>query len=82
VAIARRHARVLQEPAPAAQVINLADSGVDLELGFWIKDVERGSQNVRSDISVELLSEFRARGIEIPYPQREVRLIGQERGGK
>jgi small-conductance mechanosensitive channel len=78
VAIARRHPRVLQEPAPAAQVINLADSGVDLELGFWIKDVERGSQNVRSDISVELLSEFRARGIEIPYPQREVRLLGAQ----
>jgi small-conductance mechanosensitive channel len=75
VAIARRHPRVLKEPEPTAQVLQLADSGVDVELGFWIEDPERGSQNVRSEISIELLSEFRARGIEIPYPQREVRLL-------
>jgi small-conductance mechanosensitive channel len=73
--IAARHPRVLREPEPTAHVLNLADSGVELELGFWIKDPERGSQNVRSDVSVALLSEFRARGIEIPFPQREVRLL-------
>jgi small-conductance mechanosensitive channel len=75
VEIAARHPRVLRAPEPTAHVVNLADSGVDLELGFWINDAERGSQNVRSDVSVALLSEFRARGIEIPYPQREVRLL-------
>ncbi len=73
--VASRHARVLKEPEPTAQVVQLADSGVDLELGFWIEDPERGSQNVRSDVSIELLAEFKARGIEIPYPQREVRLL-------
>jgi small-conductance mechanosensitive channel len=62
-------------PEPTAQVLNLADSGVDLELGFWIEDPERGSQNVRSDVSLALLEAFRARGIEIPYPQREVRIL-------
>ena len=56
-------------------MLNLAESGVDLELGFWIEDPERGSQNVRSDVSLALLAAFRARGIEIPYPQREVRLV-------
>jgi small-conductance mechanosensitive channel len=75
VDVARAHPRVLKEPEPTAQVLNLADSGVDLELGFWIKDPERGSQNVRSEVSLALLSEFRSRGIEIPYPQREVRLL-------
>ena len=73
--MARGHPRVLKEPEPTAQVLNLADSGVDLELGFWIQDPERGSQNVRSDVSLALLSEFRARGIEIPVPQREVRML-------
>lgn len=74
--VARRHRRVLPDPGPTAQVVQLADSGVDVELGFWIEDPERGSQNVRSDVSVDLLAEFKARGIEIPYPQREVRLLG------
>lgn len=76
---ARGNARVLKEPEPAAQVLQLAESGVELELGFWIDDPERGSQNVRSDISVALLAAFKARGIEIPYPQREVRLIGRQK---
>jgi len=74
--VARKNSRVLKEPEPTAQVLLLADSGVDLELGFWIQDPELGSQNVRSDLSVALLAEFKTRGIEIPYPQREVRLLG------
>jgi len=78
--VAHGHPRVLKEPEPTAQVLLLADSGVDLELGFWIEDPELGSQNVRSDLSVVLLAEFKARGIEIPYPQREVRLVGQGSG--
>ena len=56
--------------------IRFDDPVADLELGFWIEDPERGSQNVRSDVSVAILREFKARGIEIPYPQREVRLLG------
>jgi len=74
--VALRHPRVVRDPEPTAQVVQLADSGIDVELGFWIEDPERGSQNVRSDVSVDLLAEFKARGIEIPYPQREVRLLG------
>lgn len=76
VDLARKHPRALRDPEPTAHVLAFADSGIDLELGFWIADPERGSQNVRSDISVEILREFRARGIEIPYPQREVRVLG------
>jgi len=75
--IALRHPRVLKDPAPVAQVLQMADSGVDLELGVWINDPERGTQNVRSDINVAILEAFRERGIEIPFPQREVRLLGK-----
>jgi small-conductance mechanosensitive channel len=75
VDLAKKHSRVLPEPEPTAQVLSLAESGIDVELGFWIEDPERGSQNVRSDVSVAILGEFKARGIEIPYPQREVRLL-------
>lgn len=76
--IAARHPRVLADPAPVAQVLDLADSGINLELGVWISDPEGGSQNVRSDVLVQVLSEFRARGIEIPFPQRDVRVLAGE----
>ncbi len=74
--VASGQPRVLKEPEPTAQILQMAESGVDLELGFWIDDPERGSQNVRSDVNVGLLAAFKARGIEIPVPQREVRLLG------
>ena len=73
--LAARHERVLKDPEPVAQVVNLAESGIDLELGFWIRDPEGGSQNVRSDVLVTVLSEFKAQGIEIPFPQRHVRVL-------
>ena len=74
--IAGRNPRVLQDPPPNALVVAMGESGIDLELGFWIEDPEKGRANVCSEISVEILAVFRARGIEIPFPQREVRVLG------
>ena len=72
--VAREHRRVLSEPAPRVLVKELADSGINLELGVWIDDPEDGIGNVRSDLYFELLRRFRTEGIEIPYPQRELRM--------
>ena len=77
--IARAHPRVLAEPAPGAVITGFADSGVNLEVGYWIRDPEQGTLGVRSDISRELLAAFRREGIEIPFPQREVRILGESR---
>jgi len=73
--IAQRHSRVLAEPPANAFVTGFADSGVNVELGFWISDPEQGTLAVRSDISREILAAFRREGIEIPFPQREVRIV-------
>jgi small-conductance mechanosensitive channel len=75
--IALTHPRVLAEPAPKALVVGFADSGINLELGFWISDPEQGTGGIRSDINLEVWKRFKAAGIEIPFPQREVRLLGQ-----
>ncbi|MGE5526380.1 MAG: mechanosensitive ion channel family protein [Rhodospirillaceae bacterium] len=71
---ARGHPRVLSDPAPRVLVKELADSGVNLELGVWIDDPEDGIGNVRSDLYFEILRRFGEAGIEIPYPQRELRM--------
>ncbi len=76
--LAGRHPRVLKDPPPNALVIALGDNGIDLEAGFWIEDPEKGRQNVCSEIMVSMLAEFGARGIEIPFPQRDVRLVPRE----
>ena len=78
--LAARHPRVLREPAPAAYVSNLADSGIEIELGFWISDLEGGSLNVRSDVTTALLQELAVRGIEIPFPRRDIRVLQSTSG--
>ena len=74
--IAGRHPRVLADPAPGVLLTGFADSGINLELGFWIADPENGTGGVASDINVALWKAFRERGINIPFPQREVRFVG------
>lgn len=73
---ARAQARVLQAPEPRVIITAFADNGINLELGVWIQDPELGGAALRSDIYYAIWREFKAHGIEIPYPQREVRLLG------
>lgn len=75
-AAAAAHPRVINEPAPMVYLIEFAADGLELELGFWIQDPEGGSLNVRSELNFAIWREFRAQGITIPFPQREVRLLG------
>jgi len=75
VEAARAQPRVLADPPPKAFLAAFADSGIDLELGFWIADPESGSLQVKSDIHLDIWKKFKEAGIEIPFPQREVRLL-------
>jgi small-conductance mechanosensitive channel len=73
---ARGQPRVLADPEPGVMVVGFADSGINLELGFWVSDPEVGTGGVRSDISIVVWKAFRENGIESPFPQREVRILG------
>lgn len=73
---AKRHKRVLREPAPGALILQFGESGIDLELGIWIEDPQEGTSGLRSDLYREIWREFKKHNIEIPYPQREVRILG------
>jgi small-conductance mechanosensitive channel len=68
--------RVLADPAPAVQLTQFAADGLELTVAFWIGDPENGQGNVRSEVNLALLRTLRARGVEIPYPQRVVHAVG------
>jgi len=72
---ARDTERVLADPPPVARMMGFGDNGINLELRLWVNDPENGVNNVRSDTYVRIWHAFRAAGISIPYPQRDVRLI-------
>ncbi len=73
---AKAQKRVLPDPPPKASIVEFADNGIVIELGFWITDPESGTTPLRSDINLAIWKAFRVSGIEIPYPQREVRVLG------
>ena len=73
--VAGKHPRVLADPAPKAFLTRFADSGIELELGIWIDDPETGMLGTRSEINVAIWRAFQEAGIEIPYPQHEVRIL-------
>lgn len=78
VDIAKGQDRVLTEPSPKAFIVKFGESGIDLELGFWVNDPEGGTKGMRSNMHLEVWREFRQNGIEIPYPQRVVRVLPPE----
>lgn len=75
VEAAGKQARVMKDPAPGAFVEAFADSGINLQLGFWISDPAEGTLGIRSAINLEIWRRFKEEGIEIPFPQREVRVL-------
>lgn len=74
-AAAAGHARVLKDPAPNALLSSFAADGLEFTLVFWINDPVNGLQNVRSDIHIAMLQGLRAAGVDIPYPQRVIRMV-------
>lgn len=81
VEAARRQKRVIPEPQANARIKLLGDSGILLELTVWIADPAAGDADLRSEIYREILASFRAAGIEIPYPRRDVRMVAAEWSG-
>jgi len=75
--VALSQPRVLADPQPKTLLLAFADNGINLELGFWIADPEEGTGVVRSEINLAIWRAFRENGIEIPFPQREVRVISE-----
>jgi small-conductance mechanosensitive channel len=67
-------ARVLHEPAPVSRLMHFSDSGIELELRFWISDPQEGVNNVRSEVNRAIWRLFKEHKITIPVAQHEVRV--------
>ncbi|MEM6588744.1 MAG: mechanosensitive ion channel domain-containing protein [Pseudomonadota bacterium] len=70
--------RVLTDRAPVCHIVGFGDSSVDYILRFWIKDPTGGLTNIRGNVYLALWDAFQAHGVSIPFPQREVRMLGDE----
>jgi small conductance mechanosensitive channel len=68
--------RVLKDPEAVVQTIQLGDSSVGIAVRPWV--LVQDQVLASGEVYASLLEAFRARGIVIPVPQREVRLIGSQ----
>ena len=68
--------RVLSSTPPVCHIVGFGDSSVDYILRFWIADPTGGLTNIRGNVYLALWDAFRANGVSIPFPQREVRMLG------
>lgn len=72
---ARGQLQVLSDPGPVSRLKAFRDDGVEMELVCWIGDVVLGDADVKSGLMRDILKRFAERGIEIPYPRRDVRFL-------
>ena len=66
--------RVLRDPKPVSRLMHFGDSGIELELRFWIADPQDGVNNVRSDVNRAIWRLFKEHGVTVPVAQHEVLL--------
>ena len=74
--ILRGNPRVLQSPAPVVGVRQLADFSVMIAVSPWVKVPDFVA--ACGEINKAILETFRAKGIDIPYPQQEVRVLSAQ----
>jgi small conductance mechanosensitive channel len=72
-AVLARNPRVLKDPVPGVGVAMLSDSSINLAIKPWTKVEDYNAAT--AEINQAIVESFRAGKIEIPFPQREVRML-------
>jgi small conductance mechanosensitive channel len=65
--------RVLKDPAPVVGVTTLADSSINLTVKPWTAVADY--LPARAELYQAIIERFRQRNVQIPFPQREVRML-------
>jgi small conductance mechanosensitive channel len=72
------HKHVLQKPEPMVAVGALRDSAIALSIKFWVR--VHDYEIAEGEINEAIIECFRQNKIELPYPQRDVRIVNSPAG--
>ncbi len=78
VEAAKSVGRVLKTTDPVCHVTGFGESSINYVLRFWIHDPREGLTNVRGQVFLALWDALKVAGFSIPFPQREVRILGAD----
>ena len=65
------------EERPDAEIAGFGDNGIDILVEFWMEGVDDGPNRVGADLLHAIWRSIQENGMEIPYPQREVRILNE-----
>lgn len=65
------------EERPDCEIDSFGDSGVNMFVEFWMEGIDDGKNRVGGDLMLEIFEAMREHGFEIPFPQREVRVLNE-----
>ncbi|CAA0123703.1 Mechanosensitive channel MscK [Halioglobus japonicus] len=63
------------EERPDCEIDSFGESGINMFVEFWMIGVDDGSNRVGGDLMLIILETLKENGIEIPFPQREVKIL-------
>ena len=63
------------EERPDCEIDSFGDSGVNMFVEFWMEGIDDGKNRVGGDLLLDIFEAMREHGFEIPFPQREVRVL-------
>ena len=63
------------EERPDAEIAGFGEFGVDILIEFWMEGIDDGKNRVGADLLLMIWDAFKENDIEIPFPQREVRIL-------
>jgi len=73
----KKHPQILGSPEPPDyEIIKFADSRVNFHVEYWIEGIDDGKNRVDSDLMLIIWKTLKENNISMPFPQREVRIIG------
>jgi potassium efflux system protein len=76
---ARAHPDVLSSPPSAALFTGLGDSALNFQLRFWTAEFDRYLV-IGSEVRTAVVARMAAAGIDIPFPQRDLRVVSVAEG--
>jgi small-conductance mechanosensitive channel len=75
IEVANAHEDVLERPAPQALLQGFGPSSLDFLLRAWTDREYDRTTPLRSDLALAIHAALREAGIQIPFPQQDVRLV-------
>jgi small-conductance mechanosensitive channel len=68
---------VPSEERPDCEIDSFGDSGINMFVEFWMYGIDDGKNRVGGDLMLMILEALQEHGVEIPFPQREVRVLNE-----